>query len=84
MARPTTTASGQPKVRAAVRLDPVLKEWAKTQGINLSEALEAKLLELRSASTRISMPPDPIAFAPQPGLTMISYPEPSAGKDVPF
>jgi len=75
MARPTTTTSGKPKVGVAVRLDPALKEWAKTQGINLSEALEAKLLELRSRQF-IGPPPTTGNGA--------SPPEPSAAKDVPF
>jgi len=78
MARPTTTASGEAKVRASVRLDPELKAWAKAQGINLSEALAAKLIELRSPQ---SAPPSLPAAPPQ-------SPQADAGepneKDVPF
>jgi len=48
MARPTTTASGQRKRRVSVRLDPVLRDWAESRGINLSEVLAKRLSEMRS------------------------------------
>jgi len=54
MPRPPTTASGKVKVHVTLSLDPVLREWAKAQGINLSETLAARLIELRSPHVKKS------------------------------
>jgi len=75
MPKPATTNSGKAKVSVTVRLDPELRDWAKAHGINLSELLAVKLVELRS---RQSIEP------PSTTGNGASPPGPSAAKDVPF
>ena len=75
MPKPATTDSGKAKVSVTVRLDPELRDWAKAHGINLSELLAVKLVELRSR---------PHGGPPSATGNGASPPEPSAAKDVPF
>jgi len=47
MVRPVTTASGQAKISIALRVDPELKAWADSRGLNLSEVLGDELTRRR-------------------------------------
>lgn len=46
MVRPITSPSGLTREILRVRIDPELLDWAKENGINLSQTLEKKVLDL--------------------------------------